>query len=107
MKLKIAAVTLFFPVSVMAEFLDGNQLLARMNGTALDQAVATGYVMGVFDAHQNVSHCAPDRITNIDLTKAMKIYLEHSSTRNMLASADMLLSAAFEAMWPCNSKSRI
>jgi hypothetical protein len=54
-----------------------------------------------------VSHCAPDRITNIDLTRAMKIYLEHSSTRNMLASADMLLSAAFEAMWPCNSKSRI
>jgi hypothetical protein len=61
---KIIAILLCIPSLAMAEFYTGNQLLTKMRSTnTVDKAIALGYVMGVADAHQDLTYCPPLRMS--------------------------------------------
>ena len=101
---KLLALALMVPTFAFAEFFSGADLLARMKGEPADRLLATGYVMGVFDSHQNATNCAPNGVVSGELTSVMQRYLETLPAPVMRSSADMILSAAFEKAWPCGTR---
>ena len=100
----VLALALMAPVFAYAEFFSGADLLARMKGDQADRLLATGYVMGVFDSHQNATNCAPNGMASGDLASTVQKYLEGLPPPVMRASADMILSSAFEQAWPCGTR---
>jgi hypothetical protein len=98
------ALALMIPTFACAEFFSGADLLARMKGDQADRLLATGYVMGVFDSHQNATNCAPNGMISGELAATVQKYLETLPAPVMRSSADMILSAAFEKAWPCGTR---
>ena len=86
--------------SARAEFLDGNKLLADMNGTQMRQMSAIGYVMGASDALTTVTVCMPDGVTVGQAHDIVKRYLEDNAAIRHL-SADSLVNRALSRVWPC------
>lgn len=83
-----------------AEFMDGNRLLADMNGTQMRQMSAVGYVMGASDALTTVTVCMPDGVTVGQAHDIVKRYLEDNPAIRHL-SADSLVNRALSRVWPC------
>lgn len=102
MKKWIAIACLAWSTIAHAEFFDGNSLLAKMNSASLaDEMVALGYVMGVADAHREVTYCkSPETVTSGQMRDIVKIYLErYPQTRHY--TADVLVGRALGIVWPC------
>lgn len=86
-----------------AEFKSGNTLLAQIKGDNIDYIHANGYVIGVYDTLQGVTHCAPAGVTAGQVTDMVKRYLEASpETRHN--SADRLIGIVLRDVWPCAKK---
>jgi len=86
--------------SAHAEFKSGNTLLAQIKGDNLDYIHANGYVIGVYDTLQGVTHCPPAGITAGQVTDIVKNYLEvNPETRHN--SADRLIGIVLKSTWPC------
>jgi hypothetical protein len=86
-----------------AEFFTGNDLLARMKGTTMEQVQALGYVQGVVDAYSSVVICPPDNVTAGQVRDMIKNYLENLPAKRHF-SADSLIGEALEKVWPCKQK---
>jgi len=103
MKKTLLASLLCFSVSANAAFLTGNNLYERMNGSEADRDFALGYVVGVFDATQNVHHCAGARVTSGQMRDLAKKFIEEMpSVRDM--PADLLVTAILAQTYPCQKK---
>lgn len=100
MKHLVLAMAMLSATSAHAEFYDGNMLLTRMKGDALEQMAALGYVAGVWDAYMGVLICPPP---NVSLNQARDL------TRQMLEKmpehrhqgADRFVIAAGATNFPC------
>jgi len=97
---KLLVTLLFVPAMARAEFFTGNDLLARMNGTTLEQVQALGYVQGVVDAHSSVIICPPSNVTAGQVRDMIKNYLDNSPAKRHY-SADVIIGDALEKVWPC------
>lgn len=88
-----------------AEFLTGNDLLAKLADKAdnMNYALGLGYVGGVHDAGKTVVHCSPAAVTMGQIGDMTRMRLEHDpETRNL--SADMLILNMLKTAWPCAKK---
>lgn len=85
-----------------AEFWDGNELFARMteDGTFYKKGTAMGYVLGVYDALQGITHCPPGNVSAGQVYDMVKLHLEKiPAARHLPASShvEYVLTKA----WPC------
>ena len=89
--------------SAQAEFVDGNKLLADMNGSVTRQMAALGYVMGVSDALTNVTVCMPVTVTAGQVHDMVRHHLEaNPQTRHF--TGDSLVSHVLTRVWPCQRR---
>ena len=89
--------------SAQAQFLTGNELFDRLNGSTVQQVNAVGYITGVADAELGTMWCPPPSISVrqiVDLTKRLLEALPEKRHEN--ASAFVL--ASVRMTWPCESK---
>ena len=103
--MKLAAIILLV-VSVTANagtFWDGNKLHNKLQGSTVEQMQALGYIMGVADALDTATVCAPTNVTAGQLNDIIKNYLENTPAVRHLA-ADSLISAVLGRVWPCQKK---
>lgn len=100
---KLILATALLAGSAHAEFLTGNELLTRMNGSTTDQVLALGYVMGVFDAQNHIGFCQPGQVSAGQARDIVKNYLERSPQHRHL-TADVLAIVALGTAWPCKQK---
>ena len=84
-------------------FWDGNKLHGKLNGNTIEQMQALGYIMGVADALDTATICAPNNVTAGQINDMMKNYLENYPAVRHLA-ADSLISVVIGRMWPCDKK---
>ena len=100
-RLLLAVALVACSATVRAEFLDGNELLAKMNGTNMEKMLALGYVMAASDAVRGTRTCnVPPTATAGQTHDIVKNYLERfPKVRHF--TADVLVSRALEIMWPC------
>jgi hypothetical protein len=89
--------------SARAEFIDGNKLLADMNGSQMRQMAAVGYVMGVADALTSITICMPPTVTAGQIHDMVKNHLE-SSPQTRHFSGDSLVSHVLTRVWPCRQQ---
>ena len=101
---KLIAGLLFVPSLAMAEFYTGNTLLSKMQSkSSVDHGLALGYVLGVHDAQEGLTHCSPANITAGQVHDMVKQALEVlPSIRN--ETADIIVQAVLSAEWPCKDK---
>ena len=87
-----------------AEFYTGNDLLSKQQSSStVDNMVALGYVMGVFDATRGEAHCPPDNVTAGQVKDMVRNHLEATpSTRHYVA--DMQVRYVLNRAWPCAKK---
>ena len=81
-------------------YVDGNALLNRMNGEASDMMYAIGYVAGVSDVGQGVTHCAPANVTVGQATDMVKQYLANNPGDRHY-QADTIIKNILTSTWPC------
>lgn len=101
---KLAIIAALVATTAHAEFLTGNKLRELMENP--DQAaIATGYVMGVFDAGQRAVHCPPAGITGRQVVEITKFYMNANPDR-LHHSADSIILVALSSLWPCERRPR-
>lgn len=86
--------------SAHAEFKTGNKLLSQINGDLADYANAVGYVTGVYDTLQSITHCPPGGVTAGQITDMVKNYLE-TNPEMRHNTADRIIGAVLKRAWPC------
>lgn len=92
-------------LSAHAEFVDGNKLHSWLTGSDAEQAIALGYVGGVFDSFHGLGHCAPPAVTMGQVEEMTRITLRSNpSTRHQEAS--FLVLVMLEKYWPCPKKAK-
>lgn len=87
-----------------AEFITGNELLARLNASdQYDRGVGMGYVMGVFDATYQITHCPPAGVTAGQVRDMIvKTLNTGAEVRHM--AADGFITFTLKTAWPCAKK---
>ncbi len=89
-----------FSAAAQASFWTGNDLLKRLRGDEVDRIHAMGYIAGVHDTGNGVTHCTPPGVTLGQLRDMMTMFLEqYPSIRN--EPGDALVVAVLGAAWPC------
>jgi hypothetical protein len=89
--------------SAHAEFKDGNKLLEQLRGDTTAYIHALGYVIGVYDTLQNLTHCPPVNVTAGQIGDMVKNHLEaNPDTRHN--TADRIVGLVLKNAWPCAAK---
>jgi hypothetical protein len=105
---KLLVVLAFVPTLAQAEFLTGNDLLSRLQGsTYMEKGAGLGYIQGVFDATQHWGHCTPNDsgITAGQIRDMVEQSLiANPATRNL--SADFLILNLLKSRWPCANQNK-
>jgi hypothetical protein len=99
----LAAIALAFSMSANAGYLTGNKLDTLIKGSPAESVLASGYILGVFDAYHNIGHCAPGSVTITQVVDMTKIMLKDAAIRNQ--PADVLILMMLDKYWPCPAKS--
>ncbi len=88
--------------SAHAEFWSGNDLLEKMAGSNMEQIMALGYVMGVFDSQRSNTICPPTNsaITAGQMRDVVRSYLERNP-QHRHHTGDLLTIVARGTAWPC------
>ena len=102
---KILAAFLFVPAMAQAEFVTGNTLYKDMQGDAIDQMMALGYVLGAADSAINVTVCTPPGIKAGQVYDIIKNFLEANPAIRHY-SADIIIKTRLEALWPCKDQGK-
>lgn len=105
--MKKLLVLMLWPVIAQAEFMTGNDLLDKLKSESVtNKAISLGYVMGVFDSHQGISHCAPgNQVTAGQVQDLVRMHLENSpAIRHQ--TADVIISNLLGKVWPCQAAKR-
>ena len=101
---KLIAGLLLVPSIACAEYFSGNKLLEKMRSeSAVDRAVAIGYVLGVSDTTQDDKHCSGDTVTSGQTRDVVKKFLEDNPAIRDY-SADIITQVALGKTWPCKEK---
>lgn len=102
---KLIAITLLVSASAShAEFFTGNDLLRKhQSSSVVENMVALGYVMGVFDATRGEAHCPPDSVTSGQIKDMVIQHLEAMPTIRHF-SADVQVRYVLNRAWPCAKK---
>lgn len=100
-------VMLMLPAIVRAEFYTGNDLYTRLNDTnsVVNQMVALGYVIGVYDVGVRVIFC-PGResgITAGQINDMVRNWL-YANPQRRHESAEKLVLDIFKQTWPCANR---
>lgn len=94
------------PFVAHAEFMDGNELLKRMNSDNLvDKSIALGYVMGVADLNNGVYFCPPSELRAGQIFEMTKMFLEQTPASRKF-TADQIISHILRSVFPCQQKSK-
>lgn len=89
-----------FATAAHATFWTGNDLLKHLRGDELDRLLAMGYIAGVHDMGNSVTHCTPERVSLGQLREMVTKFLEtYPQIRNQ--PGDALVVAVLQAAWPC------
>lgn len=102
---KIIIVLLLLPNPfARAEFETGNKLYQNMTSNSTGEKMyAIGYVAGVFDAWQHISHCPPtNNVTLGQVHDLIKNYLEYNPAIRH-RTADVLIKEVLQKTWPCSN----
>lgn len=102
---KTLAALLFVPAMAQAEFVTGNTLYKDMQGDAIDQMMALGYVLGAADSAINVTVCTPPGIKAGQVYDIIKNFLEANPAIRHY-SADIIIKTRLEALWPCKDQGK-
>lgn len=79
-------------------FLNGNKLYTRLlEDFGSDWSYGVGYVIGVHDAHNEVSFSSPNEITQNQVIAVVKKYLENHPEKLHYAAPDLICLALQEA----------
>ena len=95
------AATAVLGMAAHAQFVSGNKLLERMEGSnPYERGFSMGYIMGVADFGFGFNHCPPESVTAGQVRDLAQQYLQaNPATRNQ--SADLLVMRSLRAVWPC------
>lgn len=86
-------------------YIDGNKLYEKLNGDIGDQMYAYGYIAGVSDTGQGVTHCADRNVMLGQLVDMVKLHLtSYPGDRHF--QADNIVIHVMKSTWPCSRKSR-
>jgi len=85
-------------------FTDGNKLYERLNGEATDLLYAYGYISGVSDTGQGVTHCVDRNVTVGQLSDMVKQFLS-ANPGDRHYQADTIVIHVLKSSFPCR-KSR-
>jgi hypothetical protein len=97
----------FASLPAQAEFLDGNKLLNRINGSStVEEMVALGYVMGVHDVGQGILHCSPSNAQAGQVLDMVRNYLTNTPAERHL-SADILVNRVLKIAFPCQQRQKV
>ena len=97
---KIIAAALMLPALAQAEFINGNDLLSRMNGDGGGPMYAIGYIAGVSDVYYKTLICPPEGVNLGQMKDMVRSHLvTHPETRHY--SADSLIVNVLKAAFPC------
>jgi hypothetical protein len=100
MKALILTIALVAPLA-HAEFYSGNELLNKMESSALaDRMAALGYVMGASDSYRGTLHCSPNTLTAGQVHDMVKKHLTDAPAIRHY-SADSIISNLLKEIWPC------
>lgn len=93
---------LFVPCVAMAEFETGNKIYQHMiSSSSAERMYSMGYVAGVFDAWQHISHCPPtSNVTLGQVHDLVKNYFEYNPAIRH-RTADVLIKEVLQKTWPC------
>jgi hypothetical protein len=98
---KLIIMLLLTPCIANAEFMDGNDLLSKMNNSeAIPKMVALGYVQGTADVFAGIKICMSKNVTAGQARDVVKQYLEFNPDKRH-HSADSLVLNALAQVWPC------
>lgn len=102
--MKAAALILALAASsAQAQFLSGNELLERLNGSTIQQVQGIGYIMGVADAEAGSIWCPPPTVTVRQIVDLTKRTLEMVPEKRHEGASAYVISSVRMA-WPCESK---
>lgn len=101
----LAAIILITCTSAHAGYVTGNKLDSMLKGQTTENAIGSGYVLGVFDAYYKVGHCAPDTVTITQVIDMTKIMLKASPEKRN-EPADLLILDMLERYWPCPKQTK-
>lgn len=101
MKIAAAIAALLMSQAVSASYMSGNELLSEMRSPeTFNKLLAIGYIAGVSDTSQHITHCAPANVTLGQLRDMVEMYLiANAAERNK--PADILIVRMLAAQWPC------
>lgn len=106
MKLALLIGGIILAGSAQAEFRSGNTLLDDIRSEmVVNRMFAAGYIAGVADVANGVSHCLPSRSTVGQLMDLSEKFLAESPEIRDI-SADVILLGLFKKTWPCAKKGR-
>lgn len=101
---KIIALAALMCGTAHADFLLGNDLFSRLQSDkVVERAVGLGYVMGVFDVGQNITHCAPANVTSGQIKDMVQQHLDSVPAARHMA-AESHVSYILGKTWPCAKK---
>jgi hypothetical protein len=104
--MRIAVALLLVCSTAQAEFFTGNDLLAKMESDHIvDRSMALGYVVGVSDTGDGVTHCPPANITTGQVRDLVKGHLTRNPGSRHF-SADSLITNLLRTTWPCKPSGR-
>lgn len=85
-------------------YIDGNKLYSKLTGDSIDLIFGYGYISGVSDTGQGVTHCLDANVTVGQLSDMVKQYLTtNPEVRHY--QADTLVVHVLKSSFPCR-KSR-
>ena len=101
---KLAIVLSIVSCTAQAEFFTGNMLLEQLTSTSeVQRNFGLGFVIGVHDAHEKVTHCSPDSVTTGQVRDVvLQALLKVPEHRHQ--NAERLVWQILQITWPCKDR---
>ena len=98
-------IAMAFCTSASDEYIDGNKLLEKMQGSTGDQMFALGYVAAYMDAAYKLVVCQPANVTIGQINDMVRNYLINTPAERH-HSADAIVMKVGSTIWPCKEQRR-
>lgn len=108
MKKTILALSLFVSMGAGATAATGFDLLKGLHSDdPRSQLLAMGYIVGAFDASQEVLHCAPDMPPSKIVTFAEAVLVNSPESKLRQMPGDYFIVIPMADLYPCESNGKI
>ena len=106
MKRLLLSISTCVCLTAHAGIFDGNVLykhLSESSSSNVSWGFAHGYIAGVHDAGDSVTHCTPAKVNVSQLADMVKNFMDSTpAIRHM--PADAIVNFVFQKAWPCEKK---